>query len=102
LNAASVCLLCVLCGCLSTLSFFFSFMIPPPPISTLFPYTTLFRSYLFHHCGEPTGRTGFVAQSRVPCALFLRDRRLCFVVVGDNGRRTFERVIGVFVPLFGG
>src|SRR5688572_31304381 len=24
--------------------FFFFFMIPPPPISTLFPYTTLFRS----------------------------------------------------------
>src|SRR5205807_10405494 len=24
--------------------FYFSFMIPPPPRSTLFPYTTLFRS----------------------------------------------------------
>src|SRR5437588_6733870 len=27
-------------------------MIPPPPRSTLFPYTTLFRSYTDHgHCG---------------------------------------------------
>src|SRR5699024_12719813 len=29
------------------LNTFFFFMIPPPPISTLFPYTTLFRSYQF-------------------------------------------------------
>src|SRR5438874_6062028 len=27
-------------------SFFFFLMIPPPPRSTLFPYTTLFRSHL--------------------------------------------------------
>src|SRR5205814_9551085 len=30
------------------LSFFFFFMIRPPPTSTLFPYTTLFRSSLTH------------------------------------------------------
>src|SRR5947209_15557677 len=37
--------------------FFFFFMIPPPPRSTLFPYTTLFRSKL----GEfrPTPRFSF-------------------------------------------
>src|SRR5205823_13222354 len=29
---------------LSPFSLFFSSLIPPPPISTLFPYTTLFRS----------------------------------------------------------
>src|SRR5438270_12204057 len=29
------------------LSSFFSLMLRPPPRSTLFPYTTLFRSYLF-------------------------------------------------------
>src|SRR5690625_5779748 len=29
---------------MSTLSFFFFFMLLPPPRSTLFPYTTLFRS----------------------------------------------------------
>src|SRR5437660_6846608 len=30
-------------------------MIPPPPRSTLFPYTTLFRSHSLSHCrrGEP-------------------------------------------------
>src|SRR5205085_3234077 len=31
---------------LLTFSFFF-LLIPPPPRSTLFPYTTLFRSHLF-------------------------------------------------------
>src|SRR5262245_66182119 len=40
--------LCVLCSWplvrLRTLSLLFFFMIPPPPRSTLFPYTTLFRS----------------------------------------------------------
>src|SRR5438876_10072767 len=34
----------VRCGVLSSLSIFF-FMIRPPPISSLFPYTTLFRSH---------------------------------------------------------
>src|SRR5438876_6245895 len=31
-------------------------MIRPPPISTLFPYTTLFRSLVYHTCqaGDPT------------------------------------------------
>src|SRR5438105_9365728 len=28
-------------------------MIPPPPRSTLFPYTTLFRSPLTFHLGDP-------------------------------------------------
>src|SRR5437870_10411396 len=33
-------------------------MLPHPPRSTLFPYTTLFRSrvYQFHHQGGPTKR----------------------------------------------
>src|SRR5207247_10736630 len=30
----------------SSYSFFFLSLLPPPPISTLFPYTTLFRSFL--------------------------------------------------------
>src|SRR5690606_39638895 len=34
----------VCCGILSSLFFFFFLMLPRPPISTLFPYTTLFRS----------------------------------------------------------
>src|SRR5205085_12450651 len=33
------------------LFFFFFLMLPPPPISTLFPYTTLFRS-LLHRAGH--------------------------------------------------
>src|SRR5690554_7387454 len=34
------------------LSLFFFLMIRRPPRSTLFPYTTLFRSSLVHECGE--------------------------------------------------
>src|SRR5207245_11562322 len=37
---------------LSSSSTFFSLVIPRPPISTLFPYTTLFRSNL--HLGSPS------------------------------------------------
>src|SRR5206468_8003801 len=39
----SSCVHAGLCGC-SVVLFFFFFMIPRPPRSTLFPYTTLFRS----------------------------------------------------------
>src|SRR5699024_12826940 len=49
--ASSVCALCIMsCAWYLTLvilSFFFS-MIRPPPQSTLFPYTTLFRSSFEH------------------------------------------------------
>src|SRR5699024_11838362 len=32
-----------------------SFLIPPlPPSSTLFPYTTLFRSWTYHQCPRPS------------------------------------------------
>src|SRR5207248_11117830 len=34
------------------LSPFFFFSLPPPPTSTLFPYTTLFRSYLMDSPSE--------------------------------------------------
>src|SRR5207237_10006429 len=37
---------CFLCFFLFPYFFFFFLMIRPPPRSTLFPYTTLFRSYL--------------------------------------------------------
>src|SRR5436853_178442 len=30
-------------------------LIPPPPSSTLFPYTTLFRSQLYHANRNPSG-----------------------------------------------
>src|SRR5206468_11311368 len=36
-----------------TLAFFFSLQLRPPPRSTLFPYTTLFRSVFFTD-GQPT------------------------------------------------
>src|SRR5258707_12890458 len=39
----------------SSLSFFFFLMIRRPPRSTLFPYTTLFRSYLIVDSGHAGG-----------------------------------------------
>src|SRR5207248_11692493 len=59
-------------------SHLFSFMLPPPPTSTLFPYTTLFRSLdmderICHElllrgdgaCGPPSGQsTGILMQRR--------------------------------------
>src|SRR2546429_7133696 len=40
----------------SFLLFFFFLMIRRPPRSTLFPYTTLFRSPPFHHAARLRGR----------------------------------------------
>src|SRR5437870_13535279 len=37
-------LFCILCYCAFIFLFFFFLMLRPPPRSTLFPYTTLFRS----------------------------------------------------------
>src|SRR5260370_42680422 len=62
------CLLCVwvwsMCSCRYPLFFFFFLMIRRPPRSTLFPYTTLFRSRLWvagfdgmeNHAGAIFGR----------------------------------------------
>src|SRR5437870_10351445 len=38
--------------------FFFFLTIPPPPTSTLFPYTTLFRSLVFGDRRPPRPRAG--------------------------------------------
>src|SRR5256885_1348771 len=46
-----------LVGCASELTFFFFLMIRRPPRSTLFPYTTLFRS-----APDGTGRRAWCAQ----------------------------------------
>src|SRR2546430_3637549 len=40
-----------------SLTFFFFLMIRRPPRSTLFPYTTLFRSYPRRRCASLRGRT---------------------------------------------
>src|SRR2546430_8620807 len=39
--------------------FFFFLMIRRPPRSTLFPYTTLFRSFLHHLVDDAVARRGF-------------------------------------------
>src|SRR5207253_7954446 len=52
---------------------FFFTLLPPPPPSTLFPYTTLFRSIQWqravvpscHACPSPTNRTAYPAWVRL-------------------------------------
>src|SRR5205085_11940660 len=59
-------------------SFFFFFLfIPRPPISTLFPYTTLFRSVQIH------GGMGFIEETGA--AQYYRDARITPIYEGTNG-----------------
>src|SRR5205807_10072792 len=62
-----------------SLSLFFFFMIRPPPRSTLFPYTTLFRSLRGRRCrrARSPGRRGTssVPSRRAPGRLLHRQRR---------------------------
>src|SRR5205814_9903997 len=46
---------------------FFFLMLPPPPRSTLFPYTTLFRSRPWRRGGPPRRRALRPARTRAPC-----------------------------------
>src|SRR5258708_18573163 len=67
-----------------SISFFFFLMIRRPPRSTLFPYTTLFRSHRPVR-GEPAGEPGEAAVAVAPqvarplysgaCAVAARDRK---------------------------
>src|SRR5205807_10140081 len=59
--------------------FFFFLMIPPPPISTLFPYTTLFRSVSSRSprstcCSTVAGTSGIRATLPSPCSCSRRRR----------------------------
>src|SRR5437773_4825537 len=65
-----------------SLSLFFFFMIRPPPRSTLFPYTTLFRSLV---C-EPAQVQAEPADTDAPGDLAHHDRRK-----GAGGLRQRER-----------
>src|SRR2546422_6318369 len=47
--------MCLVLLCGSVFSFFFFLMIRRPPRSTLFPYTTLFRSVSWRLCAESRG-----------------------------------------------
>src|SRR5205807_2938132 len=58
---------------LSFFSFFFS-MLPRPPRSTLFPYTTLFRSMQFLHIGGKGGVLVVHDASGRPRAVLYYDR----------------------------
>src|SRR5690349_23029197 len=48
----------------AVLLFLFSLPLRPPPGSTLFPYTTLFRSQRRHRPDQDFGRLGVVAAAR--------------------------------------
>src|SRR3712207_7744319 len=63
-----------------SMSFFFFLMIRRPPRSTLFPYTTLFRSdggaQLRHHAPGPRGPARLAAREGGHARRHGRDRRL--------------------------
>src|SRR5256885_13244632 len=70
-------------------------MIRQPPRSTLFPYTTLFRSYIdvADELGDPARMGGFVKLARrrdlfetagIHHADPARDRHRLFLIVGDD------------------
>src|SRR5258705_13125858 len=67
--------------CLSPSSFFFFLMIRRPPRSTLFPYTTLFRSH--------TGTLDPFATGVLVCCIG-RSTRLVQFLVGLNKERSEE------------
>src|SRR2546422_11312350 len=68
-------LLCgVLCAVLSASCVFF-LMIRRPPRSTLFPYTTLFRSPLGRRLGRVAGRGATTGEGEQPVARRLQDRK---------------------------
>src|SRR5688572_31729191 len=64
--------------CLAALFFFFFLMIRRPPRSTLFPYTTLFRSR--HSCGRRSGGP------HIEIAIHLSGRRQSGRPDGPRGR----------------
>src|SRR5439155_22406979 len=53
------------CGSASLLWFFFFLVLPRPPRSTLFPYTTLFRSCSHHDGRHPVGSHGRESRRRI-------------------------------------
>src|SRR5438552_19207143 len=48
---------------------FYCLLIPPPPRSTLFPYTTLFRSYIPPELREGHGEIELAESGRLPVLL---------------------------------
>src|SRR5258707_11979401 len=52
-------------------------MIRRPPRSTLFPYTTLFRSHVVHFAARPLGRLFAQADDRAASEGHLRHRKTC-------------------------
>src|SRR6266480_6329243 len=62
-----------MCGKLSQTYFLFFFlMIRRPPRSTLFPYTTLFRSYDIGAFGHPAPGGSTLGAAFLPSSLFVR------------------------------
>src|SRR5207247_10730173 len=78
---------CLLCDLFITFTLLFSLHIPPPPLPTLFPYTTLFRSQALEalclehrHYVSGVGRD--CRKRRLPRRGLLRDRESL-----ETGRR---------------
>src|SRR3712207_8897664 len=66
-------------------------MIRRPPRSTLFPYTTLFRSDHLHRCRQRlvNHRTALISQMRG----ILLDRGIVFGKSASRARRTIPRIV---------
>src|SRR5205809_1830058 len=69
-----------MCLCTTHLHFFY-IMIRLPPTSTLFPYTTLFRSGEHHPGSEPRDRPGGISDRRL---LWARGGRISHLVDQDR------------------
>src|SRR5690242_21585857 len=67
-------------------------MIPRPPISTLFPYTTLFRSYLGH---IDWMIVLLLSLASIPCSYLGAKLAL------SMRNETLEKIFGVMLVLFG-
>src|SRR2546429_9572423 len=81
--------------CLS--SFFFFLMIRRPPRSTLFPYTTLFRSdspyNTYEHGGLPPGPIGNPGEASMRAALHPAETNFLYFVANTQGGHFFSSTL---------
>src|SRR5258705_5119082 len=68
-------------------------MIRRPPISTLFPYTTLFRSLVVSHVLTDIGHDVVLVERRARQGLHQRVEHLAPLVVGDTEDRDVDDLV---------
>src|SRR5258707_14157207 len=81
----------------ATMLFFFFLMIRRPPRSTLFPYTTLFRSGFGPYIGSKAGRQGGLAQPWPPSPSANQAASILFTSLTNSRRWTgFDSTLAFF------